>query len=622
MSTFLQFVQASIARKIIMGFVIVLSVFFLGFIGIGYNLLQMSKVKDRVVTLRFPIVELASNLHRNITTTVSETRGYILYKADEVDKNRRQIWQQDIQPALVILDSMSKGFTNPANKVRVVNAQKWLPELQRLQDQAILLAATSNEQALALLSSQHKPLASKVLKEIDDLLVNQRELVHIDNDLLADGVLTVWITLAIALILSVLSGIWIARRLATSIVQPVEQLKQAAQQVEQGNLSVELSLATTDETASLASAFNHMIAGLRAEEQARAYVRNCVAEILQAMERFASGDLTIVMPDRGNDEMGRLFSGFNQALQNIRTIIAEIQSSAEWLSDASGQISSATEQLAAASQEQAAQAGQISAAVEEMSATTHSNSNTARLTSEQAGESRSVAIQGNQVVGETVRSISSLSGLMEKSTQSVMKLNESSARISEIVSVITDITDRTNLLALNASIEAARAGEQGRGFAVVAEEVRKLAERTSSSTTEIRGIIKAIQEEVSVAANMMQSSMGEFHKGITVAGSAGQALEQIVAVSESVSEKINSIAAASHEQSATTEQIAKSIESMSHVIADSARSVNDIAGSSVRLYETAMQLREKTSIFRLEDNEQYNAPLPTNSHRRIHRLPA
>ncbi|MGA9120472.1 MAG: methyl-accepting chemotaxis protein, partial [Bacteroidota bacterium] len=206
---------------------------------------------------------------------------------------------------------------------------------------------------------------------------------------------------------------------------------------------------------------------------------------------------------------------------------------------------------------------------------------------------------GGQVVDETVVGMKRIAEVVNKSAATVKALGKSSDQIGEIIGVIDDIADQTNLLALNAAIEAARAGEQGRGFAVVADEVRKLAERTTKATKEIAGMIKAIQADTTGAVSSMAEGTKEVDEGIKLADKAGVSLNEIVEVSQKVTDMVSQIAAASEEQSSASEQISKNVEAISTVTAETAQGVQQIARAAEDLNRLTENLQQLLSRFKL-----------------------
>ncbi len=138
-----------------------------------------------------------------------------------------------------------------------------------------------------------------------------------------------------------------------------------------------------------------------------------------------------------------------------------------------------------------------------------------------------VSEEGKQVIHRAAQEMHDIASTVQSASKLIEELGSKSSQISSIVNTIKEIADQTNLLALNAAIEAARAGEQGRGFAVVADEVRKLAERTGESTTEIAGMTGKIQEGTRTAIESMGACVTQANDGVDLARKAGDAITRI-----------------------------------------------------------------------------------------------
>jgi methyl-accepting chemotaxis protein len=217
-------------------------------------------------------------------------------------------------------------------------------------------------------------------------------------------------------------------------------------------------------------------------------------------------------------------------------------------------------------------------------------------TAEEAG---SQATEGGNVVEKTVVEMKGIADQVTESARSVNNLGKKSEQIGQIISVINDIADQTNLLALNAAIEAARAGEHGRGFAVVADEVRKLAERTTTATEEVARSIREIQTDTGAAVGCIEEGTKKVQSGVQFATNAGEALRKIVQGSENVRQMVQSIAAAAEEQSAAGEQISKSVEQINAVTRESAEGAQQSSKAAAELSKQAELLERLVGRFKV-----------------------
>lgn len=327
-----------------------------------------------------------------------------------------------------------------------------------------------------------------------------------------------------------------------------------------------------------------------------------IATMLSVIEEIAAKNLAVEdITIHSRDEVGKAGTALNAMKNTLRSLIHSIASTAEHVASASEEISSSATQQAQGAETQKGQATQVAAAMQEMSSTVHEvseNSNRAAEASRQAAET---AREGGAIVEDSLATMRAIADSVSATAQKVEELGKSSDQIGRIIGVIDDIADQTNLLALNAAIEAARAGEQGRGFAVVADEVRKLAERTTSATKEVATMVQSIQSETKTAVAAMHEGTKQVEQGVATTARAGDSLKQIIQMSEEVGEMITHIATAAAQQSSATEQVNQNVDQINRLVNESAIGAQQSAKACQDLSGLALDLQKMVSAFRLEN---------------------
>ncbi|TAV99368.1 HAMP domain-containing protein [Rhizobium ruizarguesonis] len=288
------------------------------------------------------------------------------------------------------------------------------------------------------------------------------------------------------------------------------------------------------------------------------------------LEKLAGGDLTVAIGDIGED-YAKLRGDFNAAVDALNGVIHAIAESSHVVNESASDISEATGNLSKRTEQQAAALEETAAALDEITATV-------KTASERANEAR-------EMVTETKASAGKSGEIVRNAVTAMGRIEESSNRISQIISVIDEIAFQTNLLALNAGVEAARAGEAGRGFAVVAQEVRELAQRSANAAKEIKALISR--------------SAAEVEGGVALVRSTGDALLEIEALVNRVNDHVVSIATAAREQSTGLNEINSSVNHMDQMTQQNAAMVEETTAASRTLADESTQLKTLLANFRL-----------------------
>ncbi len=298
------------------------------------------------------------------------------------------------------------------------------------------------------------------------------------------------------------------------------------------------------------------------------------------------------------DEITAVVNKFNKFIIDIREIVKLITEEAMTIVDVNTSIETHISEISGKAKEQAELSTHVAAASEEMSQTIKEISKNTQNLSTVAKEASSSAKDGFDIVERAITGIKNVAVLTEELGNLINGLEKGSYEIGEIISVINDIADQTNLLALNAAIEAARAGESGRGFAVVADEVRKLAERTVKATKEIVSKVQTIQQGTQNTKSSMDSTMKEVDLSVEYASKAGESLNSIERNIVSLADQVNSIAAASEEQTAATNEISQNIEMVSNLSASNSEQSSNTAKEAGSVYGELEKLIEIVKRFK------------------------
>ncbi|MGD0660125.1 MAG: methyl-accepting chemotaxis protein [Syntrophorhabdales bacterium] len=320
------------------------------------------------------------------------------------------------------------------------------------------------------------------------------------------------------------------------------------------------------------------------------------------IDLMAKGDFSVPVSSHAlkrKDEMGIFAKSMDAMNSNLGRMLREVASSATRVASASTQLTVSAEKLSRGANEQVERATQVAAGSTQMSQASEDIAKSSTGVAGSASEAVKVAKGGQDVVDKAIQEVNVIAETVETALGFVQDLGTQSEKIGDIVIAINDIADQTNLLALNAAIEAARAGEHGRGFAVVADEVKKLAERTSASTTEIGEMISTIREGVQKTVEIMDTAKDKVVAGVEFSSQASTALEKIIKSTDSLYGGIHQIATAIEEMSATTNGITRDINHISVVTKETFTSSEEISGAATSLSSLARTLEQDISDFKV-----------------------
>ncbi len=294
-------------------------------------------------------------------------------------------------------------------------------------------------------------------------------------------------------------------------------------------------------------------------------------DVARSIGAMARGDLTARIDGDYAGVFGDLQRDTNRTMDTLRDVATRLAQSADSVQAASAEISDGSRDLAARTESQASTLEQTAAAMQQITAAARQNADNAEAASRLAEDARTTAAAGGEVIGRAGRAMA--------------QIEQSAARIADIMSLIDEIAFQTNLLALNASVEAARAGEAGKGFAVVAQEVRALAQRSASASKDIKMLIGESGQQVAAGAALVNE--------------AGGSLTQIVTAVDRVTAIVSEIATASAEQARGIDEVNAAVTNLDQVTQRNSSLVEETSAAANMLAEQAQQLGGIVRFFHL-----------------------
>lgn len=369
-----------------------------------------------------------------------------------------------------------------------------------------------------------------------------------------------------------------------SLTRPLEKVVSAAEQIAEGDLSVQISDENRqDEIGVLARSFMKMTQSLQEK-----------AELFQ---QIANGNLTVtVKTPSDRDVMGRAFAAMVTAMrgemQAIREAVNVIASSAS-------QISASTTELASAAGQTASAVSETTSTVEEVKQTAHLSTQKAKYVFDSARKATDVSQQGRKAIDLAVEGMNFIRTQTDAISESIMKLSERSQAIGEIIASVNDIADQSNLLAVNAAIEAAKAGDQGKGFAVVAQEVRNLAEQSKQATAQVRTILNEIQRAVGEAVMSTEQEIKAVETGMKQTSEAGDSFRRLADTIEESAQAATQITASSQQQLVGMDQVVLAITNIHQASSQNVAGAKQVENAAQNLHDLGQQLKQLIDRYRL-----------------------
>jgi len=479
---------------------------------------------------------------------------------EKLFKERRTFWQTNE----LIPDNIHEDFQQ---KIMPSGDRFW----QEIDENFVPAVSSGNsaaaEASYARLTKLHDENDTFVANVLPKMLEHDKQI----SEEASSGVPSASVQLGLIILLLagfVGAAVWFLMR---KILAPTTNMISLMGQMSDGRYNISIpGQERADEIGDMARAVEIFRERAEVRQQDEADQKVVVETLGVGLKAIAEGNLTHKIENRFAAKYDGLRADFNEAIEELRSVVSRVTGAAASVNTGSTEISTAADDLARRTEQQAASLEETAAAMNEVTVGVRNASTNARTANDAVSQTLNEAATGGKVVDEAVNAM----GDIEKSAQ----------EIAQIINVIDGIAFQTNLLALNAGVEAARAGDAGKGFAVVANEVRALAQRSADAAKDIKQLITQSNSQV--------------ERGVSLVGRTGEMLGRIGEQVEQVSSLVAEISASAETQAASLQQINIAVGDMDKMTQQNAAMVEESTAAARSLATEANELSALVARFR------------------------